>query len=52
MFYIVEVQGCEPYLGLVMNQDESDEALSFNSEKEAQSYAIQNCTWDYQIVEF
>ena len=50
MFYIVEVQGCEPYVNLVLNED--GETSAFDTAEEATAYAKENCAWEYQIIEF
>ncbi len=50
MYLIISVRGCLPNLGLEM--DEEGSTLLFDTEQEAESYAKENCAWDYKIVEW
>ena len=50
MYFIVCVDGCLPFVSLILNED--GEATSFDTEDEAGRFASENCAWDYQIVEF
>jgi hypothetical protein len=51
MFYIVMVNGCEPYVDIMLNP-KSDGAMSFKTRKKAETYAKKNCAWEWQVVEF
>jgi hypothetical protein len=51
MFFIVEVQGCLPYVNVLIDPEDG-EALAFNSYKEAHDYASRECAWSFKIVEF
>jgi hypothetical protein len=50
MYSIISVQGCLPNLGLEM--DEEGSTMLFDTEGEAESYAKENCAWDYKIVKW
>ena len=50
MFFIIQVDGCLPYISIMI--DEEGEPLSFNKRKEAEKYGNKNCAWDFQIIEF
>ena len=52
MFYIVEIQGCEPYVDIIRDPTRTGEATAFDTKKQAERYAKKNCAWEYQIVEF
>ena len=49
-FFIVEAQGCMPYVNLIL--DEDGDPMYFDNSRSAIIYASENCAWDYQIVEF
>ena len=50
MYLIISVLGCFPCLQLEI--DEEGEAMVFDTEQEAESYAKENCAWDYKIIEW
>ena len=50
MFFILAVQGCLPYVDLVMGED--GEALAYETREDAEAYAKEECAWEYKIVEF
>ncbi len=50
MFYIAEVQGCEPDVAILLGEDGTPEA--FDSKVEAEAYAKENCAWEWRVVEF
>ncbi len=50
MYLIISVQGCLPNLGLEI--DEEGNTRLFDTEQEAESYAKENCAWDYKIVKW
>jgi hypothetical protein len=50
MFLIISVQGCLPYLEL--ERDEEGTTMLFNTEQEAESYAKENCAWEYKVIEW
>ncbi len=50
MYLIISVQGCLPYLEL--EKDEEGTSMLFDTEREAESYAKDNCAWDYKIIEW
>lgn len=52
MFYIVAVQGCEPYVDVMLDNGEEEIAASFETKVEAEAYAEENCAWEWRIVEF
>jgi hypothetical protein len=54
MFYLAEVYGCEPYVGILMDDivDGDGEAMAFDTEEQAVAYAEENCAWEWEVVEF
>ena len=50
MFFIVEVQGCLPYVSFILN--ENGEPMPFDTKEEAIAFANENCAWEWRIVEF
>lgn len=50
MHLIISVQGCLPYLEL--EKEEEGTTMLFDTEQEAESYAKENCAWDFKIVEW
>jgi len=50
MFLIISVQGCLPYVDL--EKDEEGATMFFDTKQEAESYAVENCAWDYKVVEW
>jgi len=50
MYLIISVQGCLPYLEL--GRDEDETTLFFDTKQEAESYAKENCAWDYKVIEW
>jgi len=50
MFFILAVQGCLPYVDLMLNEE--GEALAFDNKERAETYAKEECAWEYRIVEF
>ena len=50
MFLIISVLGCLPYLDL--ERDEEGTTMLFNTEGEAESYAKENCAWEYKVIEW
>ena len=50
MFYIAEVQGCEPNIDILIGEDGAPEA--FKGQDEAEAFAKENCAWEWRIVEF
>jgi len=49
MFAIFESNGGVE-IGLTCKEDESGEAIKFNTREEAKTYAEKNCAFDYQII--
>ncbi len=50
MFFILAVQGCLPYVDLMLNEE--GETLTFDNKELAEAYAKENCACEYRIVEF
>jgi len=50
MFIVLSVQGCFPSISIEI--DEDGEVLLFATEKEAECFAKENCSWEYRIVEW
>jgi hypothetical protein len=51
MYYIVAVTGCEPYVQVIMENDQGD-AKGFDTVDEAEKYAFENCAWEWRVVGF
>ena len=50
MYFILAVNGCLPYVDLIM--DEDGETSVFETKEEAKKFAKETCAWDFKIVEF
>ena len=50
MYFILSVAGCLPFVNLEINED--GYGLVFQSKKEAETYAKENCAWEWKVVEF
>jgi hypothetical protein len=50
MYIIVEVVGCLPYVNVVQSED-CEGAMIFESKRDAKHFAEENCAWDYKVVE-
>ena len=50
MFFIIQVDGCLPYISIMISEE--GEPMVFDTKTEAVEYAKDNCAWDFRIVEF
>ena len=55
MFIILEIQGCLPYINIILDdiaiETGTDEVKLFNTKEEAEAYAKENCAFEYRLVE-
>lgn len=50
MFIILSVAGCLPYIDFEV--DNNGEAIIFGTREEAETYAKENCAWEYRIIKW
>ena len=52
MFIILEIQGCLPYINIILDEVAmANEAKLFDTKEEAEAYAKENCAFGYRITE-